>query len=179
MFKLADALDDNPIFGKNDHKTICVIIDECNIRYAALKLLGGPVDLQLLLCRKVLSRDRHLDGLPRMVMDEREDVLSYQQAYVKDFDIQKVGGYRCGTTYKSRTDPYVGRAVYEAGDSDVDVVVLFSGDGDFEPALSYLKEYKGKEVEVCAVRGSLASCLFGVADRVTFIEEKDCLWRVS
>ena len=179
MVKLADALKDSSVFGSSGHKEICVIIDECNIRYAALKLLGGPVDLQLLLCRKVLSRDRHMNGLPRMVMDEREDTLSFQKDYVKDFDIQKVQGYRCGSAYKSRTDPYVGRAVYEAGDSDVDVVVLFSGDGDFEPALSYLKEFKGKEVEVCAVRGSLASCLYGVADRVTFIDETDCLWRAS
>ena len=48
----------------------------------------------------------------------------------------------------------------------VDVIVLVSGDGDFIPLVEYLQN-RGKQVEVCAFRGTASSKLVEIVDGFT------------
>ena len=156
-------------FGKPTEK-IRIIIDECNLQHAALSILGRRIDYQRLR-EKILAGCREAASPPKIITDETPHIEAFIFAMQnRGFEVEVIKSQKSNGKHKNRTDPYIHRALYEAGDSDTDVVALVSGDGDFEPALRYLKEIKGKRVEVFALREALATSLWAVADRVEFLD---------
>ncbi|MSS70681.1 MAG: NYN domain-containing protein [Candidatus Latescibacteria bacterium] len=155
-------------FGEPVEK-VAIIIDECNLQHAALSILGRRIDYQRLR-ENILDGHREVANLPKIITD----ATPHNEGFVfamqnRGFEVEAIESQLSNGKHKNRTDPYIHRALYEAGDSDADVVALVSGDGDFEPALRYLKEIKGKRVEVFALREALATSLWAVADRVEFL----------
>lgn len=55
--------------------------------------------------------------------------------------------------------------------SDIDLYLILSGDGDFIPVVKKIKESKQKNVIIIALKNSLNSRFFGVADKVITYQE--------
>jgi len=43
---------------------------------------------------------------------------------------------------RSRTDPFIHRSIAEFGDKGCDVLILVSGDSDFQPMLEHVKKFR-------------------------------------
>ena len=149
---------------------VWIVFDECNLQLAALSILGRRIDYQAT-CERILAGHRVACSPPRIITDATDRVEAFVHAMERrGFEVVTVSSQRANGKLKNRTDSYVHKALYEAGDSEADVVALVSGDGDFEPALRYLKEVKGKTVEVFALRDTLAVSLWAAADRAEYLD---------
>ena len=146
-----------------------IIIDECNLQIPARSLLGSRIGYQNI-CDIILKGHRVPFGPPKIITVETDRVESFIRAMAsKSMEVQAIPSQWSNGKSKNRTDPYIHRAIFEAGDRDADVIALGSGDGDFEPALRYLKENKGKRVEVYALREVMSMNLWAMADKVEYL----------
>ena len=150
-------------------ETVQIIIDECNLQIAARSILGTRIGYQHI-CDSILSGHRVAFGPPKIITVETDRVELFTQAMAsRGMEVEAIASHWSNGKSKNRTDPFIHRAIYKAGDSDTDVIALVSGDGDFEPALRYLKENKGKRIEVYAILGVMSTSLWAVADRAEYL----------
>jgi hypothetical protein len=141
------------------------------LQLASFALRGGRADYQAIL-DLILNDNRCTYKSPQIITDATEGVETFEQAMImRGYDVNVVESKRIGVQVKNLTDGYVHQALYEAGDSDADIVALVSGDSDFDPALNYIKLIKGKIVEVYALRDTLSIELYAVADRIAYLDD--------
>ena len=152
------------------HHRIGVFVDVSNMYHSAKNLYKSRVNFRELL--KVATTGRELvRAIAYVVKSDTEEEKAF-------FDALEKAGYEL----KSK-DLQIFPGGMKKGDWDVaiavdaislskqlDVVVLVSGDGDYEPLVEYLK-FSGIIVEVVGFKRSASSKLIDVANNFTDLEE--------
>jgi len=154
-----------------------VIIDEPNLRRSAKEQLGIRPDLKKIVdniersCCKFNQR-------PVVVTDEGDegDKVYFQMLEDSGFEVRAITGQCNNGIKKSRTDPYIHSEICDAGFSDTDIIIIVSGDGDFEPTLRSVKENRNKHIIVYSVHGVLSYNLHNFADEVRYIGKEYSMW---
>lgn len=148
----------------NLNQRVGVFVDVQNLYYSARHLYNTHVNFGSVLKEAVGQRQlvRAFAYVVRASMPEEQsffDALTKVGYEVKMKDIQVFAGGA------KKADWDIGMAMDAIRLSErLDVVVLVTGDGDFEPLVRYLKETKGCRVEVIAFGRSTSGKLIGEVD---------------
>lgn len=148
---------------KHKDQRIGVLIDVQNMYYSARNLYGTHVDFQKILETAVGERQL-IRAIAYVISADNSEEQKFFDALlrigfeVKQKDLQSyVGGTKKG-------DWDVGMAIDAIKmASNLDVIVLVTGDGDFIPLVEYL-QFTGLMVEVIAFRDTTSSRLIESAD---------------
>lgn len=163
---------------RKNHR-IGVFVDVANMYHSAKNLYGARVNFGELL--KIVTAGRELvRALAYVVKSDTEEERAFFDALekfgyeLKSKDLQIFAG---GT---KKGDWDVGVTVDAIRLSrQLDVVVIVSGDGDYEPLVEYLK-FTGVIVEVAAFRRSTSAKLVEAADNFLDMDEnKKTLMRIT
>lgn len=157
---------------KHKDQRIGIFIDVANMYHSAKNLYGCRVNFAQILKEAVASR-KLIRAIAYVIksknVDEESffDVLAKQGFEVKTKDLQIFyGGIK-------KADWDVGLAMDAIKLADrLDVIVLVTGDGDFVPLVSYLKENKGCLVEIMAFAKTTSAKLIETADDFTDLSQK-------
>lgn len=154
-------------------ETIAVVADGMNISISAKSRYGSNLDYRDLLTEVCQGRD--LSFRPRMITSLLPNSERFLRCVARWWEVRAVPPklFSDGRT-KDRTDGYVSESIADFTESDVDTIVLLSGDCDFAPMLNRAKR-KGKRVEVVGVPGTVALELVRIADQVHYIGEQHLL----
>jgi uncharacterized LabA/DUF88 family protein len=143
---------------------IGIFVDTQNTYHSARNLYGARLNFNKLLEAAVGGRQliRAIAYVIRSKSQDEEtffEALSQQGFEVKQKDLQVFyGGMK-------KADWDVGIAIDAVKMADrLDTVVLVSGDGDYIPLVSYLKENKGCRVEIMSFKETTSSKLIEAAD---------------
>ena len=154
---------------RKNHR-VGVFVDVQNMYHSAKNLYGARVNFNELL--KIVTASRELvRAVAYVVKSDTEEEKAFFDALeksgfeLKSKDLQIFpGGMKKG-------DWDVGLAIDAIGMSkQLDVVVIVSGDGDFEPLIKYL-EFNGLVTEVVGFRRSTSSKLAEVANNFVDLEK--------
>jgi uncharacterized LabA/DUF88 family protein len=152
--------------------TVAILVDVQNVYYTA---------------RQTFKRHVNYNGLWKRITQGREVVAAY--AYAIDRGDQKQREFQNilrGIGFEVKLKPFIQRADGSAkGDWDVgitidaltcaelaDIVVIVSGDGDFDLLVKSIRERKGKQVEVYSVAALTAASLIKEASAFHPIDEQ-------
>jgi len=160
---------------KHKDQRIGIFIDVANMYHSAKNLYGCRVNFAQILKEAVAAR-KLIRAIAYVIksknVDEESffDVLAKQGFEVKTKDLQIFyGGIK-------KADWDVGLAMDAIKLADrLDVIVLVTGDGDFVPLVSYLKENKGCLVEIMAFAKTTSAKLIETADDFTDLSQKKFL----
>jgi uncharacterized LabA/DUF88 family protein len=149
---------------KNLNQRVGVFVDVSNLYHSAKGLYGARVNFGRVLTSVVAGRD-----LIRAIAYVIQADIEQEQAF---FEALKKAGFEVNAK-----DLQVFAGGAKKGDWDVglaldtikiathlDVVVLVTGDGDFIPLVSYLKENRGCKVEVAGFGKTTSAKLVEAAD---------------
>lgn len=155
--------------------------------------VGVFVDVQNMYhsAKHLYTKNVNFGKILEVAVGERQLIRAF--AYVVKADAPKEQGFFDAlekSGYEMRTkDIQVFAGGMKKGDWDVgmavdavktadrlDTIVLVTGDGDFQPLVTYLKENKGCRVEVMAFAKSSSSRLIEVADQFTDLGESPSLF---
>jgi len=158
------------LIGHKDQR-VGVFVDAQNMYHSARSLFGSRVNFKNVLEEAVAGRIL-IRAITYVISTEGGEEKSFFEAMenmgfeIKDKDLQIFpGGMK-------KADWDVGLAVDAIKLADkLDVVVIISGDGDYEPLVEYLKINKGCRVEVIAFGESTSSKLIESADSFTDLGE--------
>lgn len=160
---------------KYKDQRIGIFIDVANMYHSAKNLYGCRVNFAQILKEAIAFR-KLIRAIAYVIksknVDEGSffDVLAKQGFEVKAKDLQIFyGGIK-------KADWDVGLAMDTIKLADrLDVIVLVTGDGDFVPLVSYLKENKGCLVEIMAFAKTASAKLIETADDFTDLSQKKFL----
>lgn len=164
---------------KHKEQRIGIFIDVSNMYHSAKNLYDSRVNFAQILKEATAGRKliRAIAYVVKSKSTEEEgffEVLGKQGFEIKRKDLQIFyGGAK-------KADWDVGLAVDAIRLADrLDVVVLVTGDGDFIPLVSYLKENRGCLVEIMAFSKTASAKLIEVADDFTDLSQKRFLIRTK
>lgn len=147
---------------KHPDQRVGVFIDVENLYHSAKNIFGARVNFSQVLKDAVAGR-RLIRAIAYVIRTETKEEKPFFEALTrlgietKVKDLQVYNGFK-------KADWDVGITVDAIKISpSLDVVLLFSGDGDFTPLVEYLKN-NGKQVEVVAFSKSTSSKLKETAD---------------
>lgn len=154
---------------RKNHR-VGVFVDVQNMYHSAKNLYGARVNFKELLRIAVAGREL-VRAVAYVIRTDTEEEKAFFGALeksgfeLKSKDLQIFpGGMKKG-------DWDVGLAIDAIGMSkQLDVVVIVSGDGDFEPLVKYL-EFNGLVTEVAGFRRSTSSKIIEVANNFTDLEK--------
>ena len=154
---------------RKNHR-VGVFVDVQNMYHSAKNLYGARVNFKELLRLAVAGREL-VRAVAYVVKSDTEEEKAFFEALektgfeLKSKDLQIFpGGMKKG-------DWDVGLAIDAISLSkQLDVVVIISGDGDFEPLVNYLK-YGGLIVEVVGFKRSTSSKIVEVVNNFTDLDE--------
>ncbi len=157
---------------KYKDQRIGVFVDAQNMYHSAKNLYGAKVNFKEVLNVAVSGRVL-IRAITYVISTETGEERSFFEAMeklgfeVKEKDLQIfAGGVK-------KADWDVGLAVDTIKLADkLDVIVIVSGDGDYEPLVQYLKINKGCRVEIVAFGESTSGKLIEAADDFTDLSEK-------
>jgi len=149
---------------KHKNQRIGVFVDAQNMYHSARNLYRARVNFKEVLDVAVSGRIL-IRAITYVIKTESGEEKSFFEAMeklgfeIKEKDLQIfAGGVK-------KADWDVGLTVDAIKLADkLDVIVIVSGDGDYEPLVEYLKMNKGCRVEIIAFGGSTSSKLIDVAD---------------
>jgi len=149
---------------KHKEQRVGVFIDVANMYHSAKNLYGAKVNFKEVL--KTATDGRKLiRAIAYVIRSESEEergffgALASQGFEVKAKDLQIFAGGA------KKADWDVGIAMDAIKTADkLDSIVLVSGDGDYVPLLTYLKENKGCQAEVIAFGKTTSSKLIDASD---------------
>ncbi len=152
---------------KHKDQRIGVLVDAQNMYHSARNLYKAKVNFKEVLKSAVAGR-RLIRAIAYVIRTESGEeqvffeALSKQGFEIKEKDLQIfIGGMK-------KADWDVGLSVDAIKLANkLDVIVLVTGDGDFEPLVEYLKTNKGCLVEVIAFGESASHKLIEAADDFT------------
>ena len=152
---------------KHKDQRIGVFVDAQNMYHSARNLYQARVNFKEVLNIAVSGRVL-IRAITYVIRTESGEEKSFFEAMeklgfeIKEKDLQIFAGGQ------KKADWDVGLAVDAIKLADkLDVVVIVSGDGDYEPLIEYLKINKGCRVETVAFGESTSSKLIDVADEFT------------
>ncbi|MDD3190218.1 MAG: NYN domain-containing protein [Candidatus Pacebacteria bacterium] len=158
------------LVGHKDQR-IGVFVDTQNMYHSARSLFGSRVNFKEVLDAAVAGRVL-IRAITYVISTEGGEEKTFFEAMekfgfeIKEKDLQIFpGGMK-------KADWDVGLAVDTIKLADkLDVIVIVSGDGDYEPLVEYLKVNKGCRVEVMAFGDSTSARLIDIADSFTDLGE--------
>ena len=152
---------------KHKDQRIGVFVDAQNMYHSARNLYKARVNFKEVLSVAVSGRIL-IRAITYVIRTESGEEKSFFEAMeklgfeIKEKDLQIFAGGQ------KKADWDVGLAVDAIKLADkLDVVVIVSGDGDYEPLVEYLKINKGCRVETVAFGESASAKLIEVADEFT------------
>lgn len=163
--------------GLNVNQRVGVFVDVSNLYHSAKNLYRAKVNFGQVLRSAAAERElvRAIAYVIRADVEQEQaffDALANSGFEVREKDLQVfAGGAKKG-------DWDVGLALEAIKIAPhLDVVVLVSGDGDFVPLVSYLKENKGCRVEVVGFGKTTSGRLIEEADSFLDLDKKkkECL----
>ncbi len=154
---------------RKNHR-IGVFVDVQNMYHSAKNLYKARVNFRELL--KSCTANRELvRALAYVVKSDTEEEKAFFEALEKSGFELKIKDLQVFPGGMKKGDWDVGLAIDAIGLSrQLDVVVIVSGDGDFEPLVEYL-QFSGIVVEVAGFRRSTSSRLIEVANNFLDLEE--------
>ena len=152
---------------KHKDQRVGVFVDAQNMYHSARNAFGAKVNFKEILKTAVAGR-RLIRAISYVIKTESGEEKTFFEALSKQgFEI-KEKDLQIFMDGMKKADWDVGLAVDAIKLADkLDVIVIVSGDGDFEPLVEYLKTNKGCLVEVIAFSESVSKKLTGVADDFT------------
>lgn len=148
----------------NPSQRIGVFVDVSNLYHSAKNLYQSRVNFGQVL--KSISQDRELiRAIAYVIKADIEQEQAFFQALEKaGFEVKaKELQIFAGGAKKGEWDVGLAMDAIKIADH-LDVVILVTGDGDFVPLVSYLKENKGCKVEVAAFGKTTSARLAEQAD---------------
>jgi len=149
---------------KHREQRVGVFVDVANMYHSAKNLYSAKVNFKEVL-REAVANRRLIRAISYVIRSESEEekgffgALDSQGFEVKAKDLQVFAGGA------KKADWDVGIAVDAIKLADrLDSIVLVSGDGDYVPLITYLKENKGCQVEVIAFGKTTSAKLIDAAD---------------
>jgi len=158
---------------KHKNQRVAVLVDVQNLYYSAKNLFNARINFKNLLTVAIAGRvlTRAIAYVIKSDTNEKEsdffDAVHDAGYEVKEKDLQIFPG----GAKKGDWDVGIAMDAIRLGNK-VDSIVIISGDGDFEPAVNYLQNSLGCQVEVIAFRRSCSKLLRDVCDDFTDIEEQ-------
>jgi uncharacterized protein (TIGR00288 family) len=156
---------------KNKNQRIAVLIDVQNLYHSAKNLYGARVNFKNLLLEAVSGRQL-IRAIAYVAKADEPGEASFFEALEKsgiEVRIKDLQVYPDGT---KKGDWDVGLAIDAVRlASNLDAIVLVTGDGDFIPLVEYLKAL-GKHVEVMAFGKTTSSYLRDIVDEFSDIDSK-------
>ena len=148
---------------------IAVVADGMNLFISAKTRYGSNLDYRELLDE--VSGGRRIGSRPMLITTRIPNSERFVQCMKMWWDVRVVAPKVLpdGQT-KDMTDGHIMEAIAVCTDSDVDTIVLLSGDSDFAPMLRHAKR-RGKRIEVAGIPGTVAWELVHIADKVHYIGE--------
>ncbi len=148
-----------------------VFVDVQNMYHSAKNLYRSRVNFKELL--KIAAADRQIvRAVAYVVKSDTPEEKAFFDALEKSGFELKVKDLQIFPGGMKKADWDVGLAVDTIGMSkQLDVVVIVSGDGDFEPLVDYLK-HQGLIVEAVAFRRSTSSRLVEAVNNFVDLEEE-------
>jgi uncharacterized LabA/DUF88 family protein len=149
---------------KHKEQRVGVFVDVANMYHSAKNLYKAKVNFKEVLKTATAGR-KLIRAITYVIKSESEEergffgALSNQGFEVKAKDLQVFAGGA------KKADWDVGVAIDAIKMADkLDSVIIVSGDGDYVPLVTYLKENKGCQVEVVAFGKTTSSKLISAAD---------------
>lgn len=161
---------DRTILTSEKKERIAVFVDSQNLYYSVKAIYGGKVDYNKLLSK--ICGDRILiKAISYVVHPPEGDVRPFVASLEKIGYEVRLKEIRIRGDGSAKANWDMGIALDILGILDkVDTVVLVSGDGDFVPLLTYIRD-QGKTVEVYSFEASTAYDLRDTADRYESLDE--------
>lgn len=154
---------------KHKEQRVGVFVDVGNMYHSAKNLYKARVNFQEVLKTAVAGR-KLIRALAYVVVSKSAEELGFFEALSKQGFEMKMKDLQVFVDGTKKGDWDVGLAVDAIKAADkLDVVVLVTGDGDFVPLVTYLKENRGCIVEVFAFGDTASSKLVEHADDFTDI----------
>lgn len=152
---------------KHKEQRVGVFVDVANMYHSAKNLYGAKVNFQEVLKTATAGR-KLIRAVAYVIRSESEEergffgALDNQGFEVKAKDLQVFAGGA------KKADWDVGIAVDAIKMADkIDSVIIVSGDGDYIPLVTYLRENKGCQVEVLAFDKTASAKLIEAVDDFT------------
>lgn len=144
-----------------------VFVDVANMYHSAKNLFGAKVNFKEVLKEAVASRQL-IRAIAYAIRSESEDERAFFDALEKQGFEVRLKDLQIFAGGAKKADWDVGIAVDAIKMADrLDAVVLVSGDGDYQPLVTYLRESKGCQVEVIAFGRTTSSKLQDMVDTYT------------
>src|SRR3989344_506814 len=154
---------------RKNHR-VGVFVDVQNMYHSAKNLYGASVNFKELLRIAVANREL-VRAVAYVVKSDTEEEKAFFDALEKAGFELKIKDLQIFPGGMKKGDWDVGLAIDAIGMSkQLDVVVIVSGDGDFEPLISYLK-HGGLIVETVGFRRSTSSKSIEVANNFFDLDE--------
>lgn len=157
------------IHQRKNHR-VGVFVDVQNMYHSAKNLYGARVNFKELL--RIATANRELvRAVAYVVKSDTEEEKAFFDALEKAGFELKIKDLQVFPGGMKKGDWDVGLAIDAIGMSkQLDVVVIISGDGDFEPLVGYLK-HDGLIVEAVGFRRSTSSKLIEIANNFFDLDE--------
>ncbi|HID32277.1 MAG TPA: NYN domain-containing protein [bacterium (Candidatus Stahlbacteria)] len=161
---------DRALIATERREKIAVFVDSQNLYYSVKAIYSGKVDYSKLL--EKIRGDRILvKAISYVVHPPEGDVRPFVASLEKIGYEVRLKEIRVRGDGSAKANWDMGIALDILGILDkVDTVVLVSGDGDFVPLLSYIRD-QGKTVDVYSFEASTAYDLKEIADRYIPLDE--------
>jgi uncharacterized LabA/DUF88 family protein len=152
---------------KHREQRVGVFVDVANMYHSAKNLYSAKVNFQEVLRTAIASR-KLIRAIAYVIKSESSEergffgALDAQGFEVKTKDLQIFAG----GAKKADWDVGIAMDAIKLADK-LDSIILVSGDGDYAPLVTYLKENKGCQVEIIAFGKTTSSRLIEVSDDFT------------
>jgi uncharacterized LabA/DUF88 family protein len=150
---------------KYKDQRVCVLVDVQNMYHSARNLHNNArVDFKQVL-ETVTAGRKLIRAIAYVIRSSSTEESSFFEALEKSGFELKMKDLQVFMGGSKKADWDIGMAMDAVKMADkLDVVILVTGDGDFVPLVSYLRENKGCLIEVAAFRESTSSRLVEAAD---------------
>lgn len=165
---------------KHKEQRAGIFIDVANMYHSAKNLYGAKVDFSEIL-KIAISGRKLIRAIAYVVRSSSAEEESFFEALDKRGFEVKIKDLQVFIGGAKKADWDVGLAIDAIKLADkLDAVVLVTGDGDFVPLISYLKENKGCQVEIVAFGRTTSSKLIEMADDfINLDKQPKCLIRTA
>ncbi len=149
---------------KHKEQRVSVLVDVANMYHSAKNLFGAKVNFAEVLAAAVAGR-RLVRAIAYAIKSSSQEEEGFFEALGKQgFEVHtKELQVFAGGNKKADWDVGIAVDAIKLADKN-DTMVLVTGDGDFTPLVTYLKETKGCRVELIAFGRTTSGKLLEVAD---------------
>lgn len=149
---------------KHKEQRVGVFVDVQNMYHSARNLYQARVNFDKILEIAIAER-KLIRAIAYVIKSQAIEEQGFFDALQKQGFELKVKNLQIFLGGEKKADWDVGLAIDSVKLADrLDVVILVTGDGDFCPLITYLKENKGCQVEVMAFSETTSSKLIELAD---------------